>query len=261
MKNALLACLFGGLGLALLGVFVLARKEAFSGLAVSQLAALGSVAGILMGHTGAFGAALLLVVIGLLALNQLTKRNLLPSDAWIVCLYILGAAASVLILEKIPLGEGHTLNIFFGNILSLNAVEIGEAILISVGIIGVGIFWFHRWVWISSDPLVAQVSGIRVSVWNALFYVLLALVMTTAIHLFGVLLAFSYLLLPGSMALLFSKRLNSLFFLIPVITSVATVAGLGLSFVWDLPSGPFIAALLAAGLLFSGAFRIFFGKT
>ena len=61
MQTALAASLLCGTALALLGVFILVRRVAFSGLAVSQLAALGTVAGVsvLALHGGAAGLALL----------------------------------------------------------------------------------------------------------------------------------------------------------------------------------------------------------
>jgi ABC-type Mn2+/Zn2+ transport system permease subunit len=86
---------------------------------------------------------------------------------------------------------------------------------------------------------------VRVGVWNALFYGLYAASLTLSIHVFGVLLSFAYLILPATTGLLLSRRPRSLI-LVCVGTSVlSTVVGFALSYRWDLPTGPFVALVLA----------------
>ncbi len=256
MQYALAASLMAGTALALVGVFILANRVSFSGLAVSQLAALGTVVGGLLGfHYGEYAFALASVGAGLVILSKISKTQKVPQDAWVACLYILSASAAVLLLSKSPQGEAHTLDVFFGNVLSLGINEVWEslAILLLTGFILA--VWFHRWVWISFDPMAVQVAEISVDRWNLLFYVLFALTMTVSIHIFGVLLAFTFLLLPGVIALMVVSRLRNIFIFIPILMALVTLSGFYFSFRLDYPTGPFIACTLAVMALACGAWR------
>ena len=159
MRTALAASLLAGNAVAILGTFVLMRRVSFSGLAVSQLAALGGVVGVLLQMHNTFLTALGLVFIGLAALSRLERLRGVPPEAWVAALYVLGASAAVLMLSKAPMGEAETMNVFFGNVLTLGRLEIVEAALLLAVILPLFALFFHKWVWMSFDPQSAEVSG------------------------------------------------------------------------------------------------------
>ncbi len=256
MRTALAASLPAGIALSLIGTFVLVRRVSFSGLAIAQLAALGTAVGAVLNlHLGKFGVALALVGLGTALLSLTEKSVRTPNESWVACLYILGAALSVLILSKAPQGEAHTLEVFFGNILALGRHEVMESAALFIGTALAIWIWFHRWIWVSFDSAAAGVSGIRTGLWNFLFFALFALAMTVSIHIFGVLLAFAYLILPAAIGLVLIRSVTNLFAFIPLITIIATVAGFYFSFKFDFPTGPFIAATLASAAILVRIFR------
>lgn len=257
MRTAFLVSLLAGNTVALLGLMILMRRTAFSGLAVSQLAALGGVVGILLGHHSSFGTAVVLVLMGLAILSRLARGRVVPQEAWVAALYVAGASLAVLILAKAPMGEAHTLNVFFGNVLTLGNLEIIEsAILLAVTVPVMGI-WMNRWIWISFDPQSAEVAGIKLGRWNFFFYALFAVAMTFAIHFFGVLLAFAYLVLPATAALLFTRRVKTLLLAVPVITTLGILTGFEISFRYDWPTGPFLSAVFTVIVAAAGLFRTY----
>ncbi|HRY29793.1 MAG TPA: metal ABC transporter permease [Elusimicrobiota bacterium] len=246
MQTALAASLLAGTTLSLLGTFILARRQVFSGLAVSQLAALGTVVGVLVGlHYGASLLALAFVGAGMFFIARFSKIREAPSETWVAGLYVLGAGLAVMVLSKAPRGESETMGVFFGNILTLTNREIWESLVMTVLSAGILWVWFPRWVWLSFDPISAEVSGLRVDGWNLLFYSLFAVVMTFSIHILGVLLAFAYLFLPAAAGFLGVRRMRTLFVFVPSAAVGLTVAGFWLSFRWDFPTGPFLAVLMA----------------
>ena len=260
MRLALAGSLLAGNAVALLGLFVLLRRTAFSGLAAAQMAALGGVIGIFLGHHSSFAAAVVLVAAALALLSRLARGRVVPAEAWVAGLYVAGAAVAVLILAKAPFGEAHTLNIFFGNVLTIGTMEVVEAGVLLAVTLPVILLWRHRWIWLSFDPQSAEVAGVRLGQWNLLFYALFAVAITFAIHFFGVLLAFAYLVLPATAALLLARGTRSLFLLVPALTTAATIAGFAISFRFDWPTGPFLSALLAALAAIAAAVRAFTGS-
>ena len=262
MRTALAASVLTGTALSLLGIFLTARRVAFSGLAVSQLAALGTVVGIslLDFHRGGGGLALVFVGLGMYLLSRLSKTRTAPSEAWVAALYVLGAGAAVLVLAKAPRGESETLGVFFGNVLSLTPTEVGESLALALSVIVLTSVWFRRWLWIFFDPVSAEVSGIAVERWNFLFYALFAVAMTLAIHIVGVLLGFAYLILPATAGFVLVRRVRSLFFFVPVLTALVTVLGFAGSFRFDLPTGPFVAVLLVGTVLLAKGVAVVRGR-
>lgn len=246
MRLALAAGLLAGTALSVIGLFSVTRRVAFSGLAAAQWAAVGGVLGALWGfHIGSGFVSGGAVVAGLLALAWLSRSRRTAPDSWVAALYVLGAASAVLLLSKSPRGESETLNVFFGNILSLGRLEVLEAgAVCGAALVGTAL-WFRRWLWLSFDPVGAEVAGVRGGLWNALFYGLYAAALTLAIHVFGVLLSFAYLILPATAGLLVARRPRALVLGCAGIAAGATFAGFALSYRWDLPTGPFVAALLA----------------
>lgn len=255
---AIAASLLAGNALALLGGFVLLRRVSFSGLAVSQLAALGAVLGAIIGAHDAAGfvVSLLCVILGQGALGLLARDRRLPEEAWVACLYAAGAAAAVLLLSKDPHGETHTMSLFFGNVLALGPADLLEAGLLLAATLAILGPWLHRWLWLFVDPLSAEVSGLNSGLWQFVFSALFGVAMTLGIHLFGALLAFSFLILPAMAALLLSSRLGVVLVLIPLVNSAAILCGTVASVPWDFPTGPFVAAVLAAVVLAAALTRL-----
>lgn len=250
MRTALLASLLVGTALSMIGVLILVRGISFSGLAAAQLAALGSAIAAAVGwHVGGFGVALALVLAGLGLLPFLSRERRIPGEAWVAALYILGACLSVLLLSKSEGGETHSMEIFFGNLLSVGQAELVEAGAVLAATLAVLGLWLHRWIWLAFDPLGAQVAGVRAGAWNLALSALLALGMTVSIHVLGVLLAFAYLILPAAAGLLVARSVRTPFVVAPAVAAACTIAGCWASLQFDLPTGPLIAALLAGALL------------
>jgi ABC-type Mn2+/Zn2+ transport system permease subunit len=256
MWTALASGLLAGTALSLIGVFLTARRASFAGLAVSQLAALGAVAGIACGlEHGLMGASFLLAWAGMLLLPRLARRRRASEESWTACLYVLGAGLSVAVLSKTPHGEARAMTVFFGNVLALGPSEIWEsAAMLAAAALFLGL-WYPRWIWMSFDPASAAVSGLKTGRWDAFFFSLFAALMAAGIHVLGVLLAFAHLVLPAALGFLAARRPAAVFGIAAGSSAAATAAGLYLSFRLDVPAGPFIASLLGTAVLVAGALR------
>jgi zinc transport system permease protein len=249
-RTALAAGLLCGAALSLLGVFVVARREVFAGLTIAQLAGLGTVIGVVAGaRGGTLAVALGVVAAGLWALGHLKPSARSPRDASLGAFYLMGAALSVLILSKSPRGESDTLTLLFGNVLAVGPAEVVKSAALLAAVAAALAWGLPRWIWLAFDPQSAEVAGVNVGVWNGLFYALFAAAVVLGIHVFGVVLAFGFLLFPAATALIRARRVGGLFRTALLIAALATTAGFWLSFRWDYPTGPFLAVLLGLAWL------------
>jgi zinc/manganese transport system permease protein len=106
---------------------------------------------------------------------------------------------------------------------------------------------------VSFDRDAAHERGLPVRWWDFLFYALFGLVVTSFVRIAGVLLVFSYLIVPAVCGINLAKSLGNRLLIGWLIALVGGVAGLFLSFQWDLPSGAAIVCTFGALLILIGA--------
>jgi zinc/manganese transport system permease protein len=95
----------------------------------------------------------------------------------------------------------------------------------------------------------AYEQGYRVRWWDFLFYAAFGLVVTSFVRIAGVLLVFSYLIVPAVCGINLAKRISHRLLIGWVIAWLGGIAGLFLSFWWDLPSGAAIVCTFGALLV------------
>jgi zinc/manganese transport system permease protein len=253
MKWPFVACpLFPPL-LVYLGLHVVKREVIFVDLALAQVATLGTCVALLMGYhfddRMTFWISLAVTFLGaaFFSWSRRSRKAAVPQEAIIGITFVVAAAAVILLLSRIAGGKEELEHLLTGDILNVTKGEIGQRVLVFAAL---GAFYavFHkRFVLISSDPDKAFAEGMRVGLWDFLFYAAFALVVVSFVRLGGVLLTFSYLIVPavcGTMlADVWMKRLAIGW----GIAAAASLLGLWASYRMDLPTGA--AIVVASGLL------------
>ncbi|HET8624886.1 MAG TPA: iron chelate uptake ABC transporter family permease subunit [Gemmatimonadales bacterium] len=243
-----------------LGLHVLAREVIFVDLSLAQMAALGSAVAILAGSapdsTAAFVYALGFTTIGaaLFALTRTAAHGRVPQEAIIGIVYVVASAAALLVADRTPRGGETIKDILVGSLLWVTWPTIARLAVIYAAI---GIFhWMlrRRFLTISFEPETALANGWRIRWWDFLFYLSFGIVITFSVPIAGVLLVFSFLVVPAAIAFQFASRQGTLALASWVAGALASAAGLWISFHYDLPTGPVIVC--AFGLLLLIAYLI-----
>jgi zinc/manganese transport system permease protein len=238
----LLACLVLTGIHAYLGLHVLARGVIFVDLALAQVAALGLSVAVLAGHSiqgeAAYWYALAFTVGGaaLFAVSRV-HRGPIPQEAIIGIVYAVSAAVAVLVVDRAPQGSEHIKQLLVGSILTVTA---GEVAALAALYTGVGaLHWLIRrpLLDISFDPDGARQRGRAFRAWDFVFYLSFGLVVTSSVRLAGVLLVFSYLIVPAVVGVLLARGVTSRLLIGWGFGLVASVLGLLGSWTWDLPTG------------------------
>jgi len=248
-----------------LGLHVLARGVIFVDLALAQVAALGISVAFLAGHPiqsdAAYWYALAFTVAGaaLFAASR-AHRAPLPQEAVIGIVYAVSAAAAVLVVDRAPQGGEHIKTLLVGSILTVSGREVAELALL-YGAIGALHAAIRRpLLEISLDPDAARARGLRLRAWDLLFYITFGIVVTSSVRLAGVLLVFSYLIVPAAVATLLSASVPARLLIGWGVGALVSAAGLWASFAWDLPTGAAVVtsfgALMALVALGLGARRL-----
>ncbi|HEX7599532.1 MAG TPA: iron chelate uptake ABC transporter family permease subunit, partial [Polyangia bacterium] len=243
-----------------LGIHVLARKVIFVDLALAQIAALGSVCAVLLGYDArlpADGPAVYLFSLGftlvgaaVFALTRM-RREKVPQEAFIGIAYAVASALAILLLARSP-GEGeHIKEMLVGNVLLVTWPTVIKTAII-YGAIGLFHFLLRKpFFEISTDHDAAVAAGRRVVLWDFAFYASFGLVITSSVAVAGVLLVFSFLVVPAVIAFLWSTTLRTRIGLAWAVGVACSGVGMVLSYYGDLPTGPSVVACFAALLILS----------
>ena len=257
----LVACLIIVAIHSYLGLHVIAREVIFVDLSLAQMAALGSAVAILAGSqpdsTSAFLYALGFTSLGaaIFALTRTHERGRVPQEAIIGIVYVVASALAILVADRTPRGGEAIKDILVGSLLWVSWPVIARlaAVYAVVGI-------FHwvlrgRFLTISFHPETAAARGWKVRWWDFLFYLSFGLVITFSVPIAGVLLVFSFLVVPAAVAFQFTRRQGALAVVSWMAGVIASATGLWFSFRYDLPTGPLIVCAFGVVLLVAYGIR------
>ncbi len=236
-----------------LGIHVLARGVIFVDLALAQIAALGSTIAVLLGYElhsrPAYALSLLFTLIGAatFAFSRVKMRGV-PQEAFIGVSYAVASSAAILALNSAPHGAEQIKTILVGSILWVTPQEVAKtAVIYSL----VGLFhWIYRrqFLRMSFDTDSAERSGMKVRWWDFLFYASFGFVVTSSVKVAGILLVFSFLIVPGIMGTLFATTIRNRLLVGWSTGWIVSMLGCLVSYEADLPTGATVVCTFGVAL-------------
>ena len=123
IQNSLLACLFGGAGLSIIGVYITLMEMPFMGISMSHSAFLGAVGGLLFGMDPVLGALVLCALTGVI-IGPLADRTDSSTNNILAIIFTATMGLAFLLLSFIPGPKSEALNLIWGSILTISRREI-----------------------------------------------------------------------------------------------------------------------------------------
>ena len=254
MKWPLLACLLLPGLLVYLGLHIVQREIIFVDLALAQVAALGTCFGILLHYEAnsweSYGLSLgfTLVGAGIFTLTR-TKSHRVPQEALIGIVYVVTAALGILLLSRSPEGNEELRRTLIGEVLLVTPSQVLRTFALFVIIGLIHYFYRKKFLALSFEPERAAAAGMSIRWWDFVFYAMFGWVVTSFVQIGGVLLVFSFLIVPAVCANFLADSLGAKLLIGWATATLASVAGLYASFVLDLPTGAAIVCALGLALI------------
>ncbi|MCX8090421.1 MAG: metal ABC transporter permease [Verrucomicrobiae bacterium] len=260
MKWPLVACLLLPGILVYYGLHIIEREVIFVDLALAQVATLGTCLCLFLGHEANdphnYYWSLGFTLAGALVFTLTRPRGgpaRVPQEALIGVVYVVAAAAGILLLSKSPHGKEELQKTLVGDLLTVSPGEIGRAAVL-YGLIGLAHVLFRKqFIRLSFDRAYAAAGGWQVRWWDFVFYALFGLVVTSFVRVGGVLLVFSYLIVPAACGAYLAGTLGRRLLVGWAVATLAGVCGLYASFELDVPTGAAVVCVLGACLLGAAA--------
>ncbi|MGA1287439.1 MAG: metal ABC transporter permease [Rubrivivax sp.] len=250
MRRALVSTLALALGSAPIGCLLVLRRMSLVGDAMSHAVLPGAAAAFLLAgmslpalSLGGFVAAVLVA----LAAGFVTRSTPQREDASFAAFYLIALALGVL-LVSLRGSQVDLMHLLFGSVLAVD-----DAALLQIAVVTSLTLWTLALLWRPlllecADPGFLRSVGGPGAVVHMTLLVLLVANLVSAFQAMGTLMAVGLMMLPAATARFWVARVLPMCLLAVAIGAVSGVAGLWLSYVAELPSGPCI--VLSAGALY-----------
>lgn len=247
MQHALLAGFICAVVCPAAGLFITLRRLSLLADALSHICLAGVAAGLLAGFSPLLSAALFATG-GAVGLELLREKYRHHAELAIAIMLSAGMAVGAILLSQ---GQGLNANVlsyFFGSIITISAGDLKLMLLFSLPLLVIIYFLWDELFFITFDEENARLSGLPVRTLNIIFTSLTALTIAAAIRLVGILLVSSLMVLPVATAMQLSGSFRQTFALSVLFAQAAVLAGLLLSYYFNLAPGGSII-LCSIGLL------------
>lgn len=251
----LVACLTLPALLVYFGLHIVRRGVIFVDLALAQVATLGTCVCIMLGHDPhdihgfyySVGFTLLGALIFALSRNDHDHR--IPQEAVIGVVYVVAAAAAILLLSRTPEGNEELKRTLVGDVLTVTPEQVGWTMGLFL-VIAIAHWVFRKpFMAITFRAASSPERSWSVRGWDFLFYALFGAVVTSFVKIGGVLLVFSYLIVPALCANLLARSFAFMLLAGCLISMLGSACGLWASYRFDLPAGGAIVCSLGLMLV------------
>ncbi|HRE81769.1 MAG TPA: metal ABC transporter permease [Opitutaceae bacterium] len=264
VRYALTGSILLGLSCGLLGSFIVVRKMALAGDALSHAVLPGVALGFLWNMTkdplailiGATIAGLL----GTAMVSAITRTTRLKEDTalgLVLATFFAAGICLVTMIQRLPTGNKSGLDKFlFGQAAALGADDVTLMAIVTLIAVVLVVAFYKELLTTSFDPGFARASGLPAHWIHHGLMLILTASLVIALQAVGVVLVSAMLITPAAAAYLLTDRLHRLVLLAAAFGVISGVAGAFFSFVGpSLPTGPLM--VIGASTVFSLAF--FFG--
>ncbi len=249
-QRALIAGVFVALACALLGVFLILRKDAMIGHGLSHIIFAGIALGLLLNVLPLI-AALVVGIIAAVAIMNLKEKAGIYGDTAIAIMSSLGFAAGILIISFSNKFNVDLFGYLFGDILAIDSTEVWLSVALAGSVLFVIILFYRRFMFMTFDRESARASGMRVKSLDTLLTILTAVTVVLGMKVVGLLLVSALLVIPSAAGLQLASSFKKAMIFASGIALLSVILGLIFAFYLDFPASGTIVLISGVFFLFS----------
>ncbi|UCG29089.1 MAG: metal ABC transporter permease [Bacteroidales bacterium] len=252
--KALLAALLTSISCGIVGTYIVSKRIVFLSGGITHASFGGIGIGYFLGINPILGAAVF-AVLSALGIEFISKKADIREDSVIGIWWSFGMALGIIFIFITPGYAPNLLSYLFGSILTITDVDIYMMIGLNVVLILFFSLLFKIILFISFDAEYASTYRAPVQLINYLLISLVALTIVINIRVMGIILIISLLTIPQTIANLFTKSFRNIIYVSVVLALTGCIAGLFVSYRFDIPSGASIIFILVILFLFARVYK------
>ncbi len=247
LQRALLVGLSVSITAACLGIFITLRNLSFYADTIAHASLVGIALGLLLNIEPMIAALVFCVLLGI-GTVMVKRRSSLGMDTVVGVLFATSLALGVFLLSFIPSYRAELFSILFGDILTTNWPEVIVTVAVGGAVLLFLLFTGKRLLLMTFSPDFAFIRGIRQSTLEYAFFIMTALTIAVSIKVVGIILLAGLLILPAAISRNIAQSFRQFVRGAVLMSALALVVGLSLSYAVNLPTGPTI--ILVGGVIF-----------
>lgn len=249
MQQGLIGAVLVGVVCAVMGSFLLVKRWALLGDAISHAVLPGVAIAFLLGLPFVIGA-LATGLLTALGIGFVERHTRIKQDAAMGLLFVSAFALGLAIISRIrsPVDLFHVL---FGNVLAVSRQDIFLTAASGAVVLATTAFLYKELLLWAFDPIMAESVGLPVRLLHYVMLLLTSLTIVASLQAVGIVLVIAMLIAPPATAILLTDRFHRLVLLAAGIGVLAAVGGLYLSYFLDVASGA--TMVLVSTLFFTTA--------
>jgi len=260
MRNALLAAILVSIACGIVGTFVVVKKIVFISGGITHAAFGGIGLGYFLGINPIL-TAIPFSLLSAIGIGIISKRTKISEDSAIGILWAVGMAMGILFIGLTPGYAPDLFSYLFGSILTVPFSDIILMIVLDIIIIVTVLVLYKEFQALSFDEEFSEITGVPTRTLYLLLLCLVALSVIVLIKVIGIILVIALFTIPTAIAKQFTNKLKKLIIYSTMSATILTVAGLWLSYFFDLPSGAVIVLVLAFVFFISVLIKKLYIKT
>lgn len=247
MRNALIAGLLASIICGIMGTLVVVNRIVFLSGGIAHAAYGGIGLAFYMGWpylAGTLGFSLASAML----MAAVTFKNRHRADTIIGVIWALGMACGIILIDMSPGYNVELMSYLFGSILTVPDRDLWIMVGMGLFILGTVTIYYNDLLAISYDEEFARIRGVPVTALYFLLIGMLAVTVVMVIQVVGLILVIALLTIPPFIMETYAQSLLQMMIGSSLLGVLFTIAGLWLSYAFDLTSGASI--ILVAGLFF-----------
>ncbi len=244
IQNALAAAILASIACGIIGVYVVVKKIVFISGGIAHASFGGIGLGYYLGINPMLGV-LPFSLVSALIMGTVSKKSKIPEDSAIGILWSLGMALGVIFVYLTPGYAPDLMTYLFGNILTVPRFDLYLMLGVDIVIVGAVYLFYKEFLALCFDEEFTTVQGFPTEKLYLFLLCIIALTIVVLIKVVGIILVIALLTIPATLSRRFTHNLKQMMLISIVFGTVISVAGIGLSYALDVPSGATIILVLS----------------
>ena len=233
---------------ALLGVSLVLKRYSMIGDGLSHVG-FGAMAIAAAMNAAPLAVAIPIVIVAAVLLLRINSNAKIKGDAAIALISTSSLAIGVMVISLTTGMNTDVYNYMFGSILAMSSDDLKLSVILSVIVLILFIFFYHKIFAITFDETFARATGVKAGLYNMLIAVLTAVTIVLGMRMMGALLISSLIIFPALSAMRLYKRFSAVIICSAILSVLCAFLGIIVSILGGTPVGSTIVAVDIAAFL------------
>lgn len=247
MKRALIVGTILAIIIPMIGVIMINRKTSMIGDALSHTSLAGIGLGLILGQNPIWWS-LIVCVLAAFAIELIRKKFKEFGDMATAIIMSTGIGLAAIMSDFSPGGTSFE-SYLFGSITTLTQTDLYMATGVGLGVIFVSLYLYWALLYISIDPVMVRLAGVKVEIIGGIFTFLTAITVAISAKMVGALMVTSLMVIPVASSLMIGRSYKETYFLSIIFALISLIAGIFLSYEYGIKTGGATVVIGVLGLI------------